>query len=343
MTVIDHWLLALADPEGPSAQLPKVPLTSDQLTNLTVLAEIHGVLPALLANLDRVFAQNPGVILTDTKALTDIRTTLSPMQQRVAERAALALFLTAEAQKLCRALAADGVAAMLIKGGDFATRLYRPTALRTFVDVDLLISPADWPRAEAVMGRLGFSEQKSALKYTSGYAERTWEHPSLPGAMFEIHDNLVNSPTLRRGVAVALADLPQAPAPRQGTQFTPAALLVIASVHAAASHGFDKVQQLYDLRQIIRGRAGPIEEPEFRRCVQQTGAGLCVGAALHLVRQAFDDPADRDLARRWPWLKPHWLTNRLLSPWTVVTAQGKRQPHAAWRRRWFRQLLKYRR
>ena len=98
------------------------------------------------------------------------------------------------------------------------------------------------------------------MKYAGRLSERSWEHPAMPGAMVEVHDNLVNSPTVRRGVSVRLEDLPLERGPDGRLRATPAGLLIIAAVHGAASHGFEKVQHLCDIAQVVRGRAGPVDE-----------------------------------------------------------------------------------
>ena len=181
------------------------------------------------------------------------------------------------------------------------------------------------------------------MKYAQGYSERTWQHPAMPGAMVEVHDNLVNSPTVRRGVSVRLEDLPTERASGGLLRATPAGLLIIAAVHGAASHSFDKVQHLCDLAQIVRGRAGTVDEVALRECLEQTGAGFSVALALDLTSRTLNEKAAAELLAR---LKPRWprrLARLLITPALVAQSQGPHRRAGSWRRQALRQLLKRRR
>ena len=123
------------------------------------------------------------------------------------------MLLRRQAAEIAAALAADGVPAMVLKGPEFADRLYPQPAVRVFSDIDLLIPKTAGAAAEAVMRRLGYEPAASSMKYDEGYGERGWRRPKSPGGLVEIHWNLVNSPTLRRMVSVELADLQVEPAP----------------------------------------------------------------------------------------------------------------------------------
>ena len=232
---------------------------------LCVQAELHGVLPATLKQVDRLLRDEPGRILAAPDLKAAAVAAINPMRQRVAERSAIALFLGAESRKITKELRAAGAEAIVLKGADFAARLYTPPALRSFNDVDLLVRATDWECVSATMAKLGYAPHETKLKYASGYAERTWEHPAMPGAMVEVHDNLVNSPTIRRGVSVRFEDLPLERGADGQLRATPAGLLIMAAVHGAASHSFDKLQHLCDLAQIARGRArGRLTKPHCR-------------------------------------------------------------------------------
>jgi hypothetical protein len=339
MTAIDRWLFTLADPESLRADLPHERLERRQVAALCVLAEVHGVLPAALMHLDELLRDNPGSLLVESKTKGEVSTAIEPMRKRVAERSAISMFLNAESRKLMNEFSAAGAQVILLKGGDFAARLYKPPSLRSFIDVDLLIRAEDWDRVIATMSRLDYVEHKTELKHAGGYSERTWEHPSVPGAMIEVHDDLVNSPTVRSGVSVRIEHLPLE-RDRNQLRATPAGLLIIAAVHAAASHSFDKVQHLCDIRQIVRGCAGTIDEDSLRVCIEKTGAGFCVAMALDLVARAFNEFAARDLLSRLDIRWPRLVARLLITPGLVASAQGERLYHGLWRRRLLRQMLK---
>jgi hypothetical protein len=322
--------------------LPGKPLVLDDLQPLAELAELHGVLPACLRNFDSLLQACPSRILANSSP-GGARAKLEAARRRLVQRSAISLFLAAECRRLVSQLRAAGARALVLKGADFAERLYSPSSLRSFGDMDLLASALDWECVGDTMARAGYQPVETRLKHATGYSERTWEHPAMPGARVEIHDDLVNSPTVRRGVSVRLEDLPLEAAADGGVRATPAGLLIIAAVHGAASHSFDKVQHLCDLAQIVRGRAGVIDESSLRECVAKTRSAFCVAVGLDLTSRALHEPAaaawlDR-LKLRWP----RRIVRLLVTPALVARSQGTRRRAASWRRQMLRQMLKSRR
>jgi hypothetical protein len=341
--VPERWLLSLADAERTQDNLPPKGLELREVVSLCALADFHGVLPAVFGGVGELLRSEPDRLLADGGQVSGVVAALDPVRRRLAERSAISLFLGAESRKILARLRAAGVDAVALKGADFAARLYAPPALRPFMDVDLLVRDRDWERVAAVMSQLGYLRCEEPMKHASGYSERTWEHPAMPGAKVEAHDNLVNSPTVRRGVSVGLDDLPLEAGPNGERRLTPAGLLVAAAVHGAASHSFDKVQHLCDLAQIARGRAGPLDEPALRQCLAKTGAGFSVALGLDLTARALNAGAAADLLSRLELRWPRALARRLVTPALVARSQGQRRRGAAWRRRILRQMLKRRR
>lgn len=335
--------MALADPKFQADNLPRQKLNAAAVAPLCVLSEMHGVLPATLERLDYMLRNKPEWLLAAPGLNLEILATLRPMQKRLAERSAIALFLGAESRRMQLELRATGVEAMLLKGVDFAGRLYAPPAWRLFNDIDVLVRASEWGGVEATLARLGYQPQETAMKYARGYSERTWQHPAMPGAMVEVHDNLVNSPTIRRGVSVRLEDVPTERAADGLLRATPAGLLIIAAVHAAASHSLDKVQHLCDLAQIVRGRAGPVDEAAVRECLEKTGAGFSVALALDLTARALHEKAAAELLARLKLRWPGRLARLLITPGLVAQSQGPSRRAGSWRRQMLRQLLKRRR
>ena len=207
MTPVETWLLALADSERSSAPLPGVCLEPEGVTALCELAHAHGVLPAVLREVERLLQEQPDALLVRT-AVCDFHATLNLSHECSAKRAAMSMFLGAEARRLTGELAATGAQAIMLKGADFAARLYAKPALRFFGDMDLLICREDWEPVDDTLKKLGYQALPVEMKHATGYAEVQYQHPAMPGATVEIHDNLVNSPTVRRGVSVRLEDLP---------------------------------------------------------------------------------------------------------------------------------------
>ncbi|MGA3285354.1 MAG: nucleotidyltransferase family protein [Verrucomicrobiota bacterium] len=230
----EEWLLVLADPEGPRSPLPGHRLDAPGVASLCLLANRHGVLPAVRRELERLLRHEPAQLLADRKTVSDALQAVGEVKDRLAQRSAMAMFLGAEARRLAGELAGAGADAIVLKGVDFASRLYAQPALRLFGDIDLLVRASDWKRVGAAMARLEYRElPEKPMKHKDGYAERKWEHPAMPGAVVEVHDNLVNSPTVRRGVSVPLEDLPLERGPDGRLRAAPAGLLIIAAVHGA--------------------------------------------------------------------------------------------------------------
>jgi len=338
----EDWLLALADSERTKPDLASR-LDQRGVELLCGMANLHSVLPAVLQSVERMLREEPASLLLDPNNALAVSQALAPLKNRLAQRAAMSMFLSMEAKRLIAELSAAKVDAIILKGFDFATRIYPRPGLRTFGDMDLLIRPADWKTTTDVMTRLGYESHDAILKYADGYAERSWQNPAMPGATVEIHDNLVNSPTIRRGVSVRLEDLPLERGPDGHWRATSTGLLLIAAVHAAASHSFEKVQHLCDIAQAARGRAGAIDENILRECAAKTGAGFSLATALDVTTRAFKDPACAELLAR---LELHWPRHRvrlLVTPAMVVRSQGNRRRWTTWRRRTLRQMLKTRR
>ena len=339
----EEWLLALADPEGPRSPLPGRRLNVPGVASLCLLANMHGVLPAALRQIERLLRDEPVKLLADAKTVSEVSQVLGQVKNRLAQRSAMAMFLGAEAQRLAGEFAAAGAEAIVLKGADFAVRLYAHSAMRTYGDIDLLVRMSDEQAVAATMTRLGYESREQSMKHADGYSERSWEHPAMPGAMVEVHNNLVNSPTVRRGVSVRLEDLPLERGLDGRPRATPAGLLVIAAVHGAASHGFEKVQHLCDIAQVVRGRAGLVDEPSVRECVAKTGAGLSLAAALDLTARSLNEPACAQLLGRLELRWPRRIVRLLMTPAVVVRSQGPYRRGVTWRRRTLRQMLKSRR
>lgn len=341
LCVPERWLLSLCDPRqgAPLTSAMPPPLADAEVAPFLTLADLHRVIPAVFANasalpggLGRLY-QHP-----DSPRVAELVTLA---RRRLAERAAMSLYLTGETVRLLGLLSAAGIRAIPLKGADFAARLYPSASLRPFVDVDLLVDGSAFGDAGRTLCSAGFSTKEDRLKHDGGYAEETFTHPEAPGLSVELHSNLVNSPTIRRGVSVALDDLPLAPARRGGMLPTPESLLVIGAVHGAASHGFDKLQHLCDVAQAARGAAGPVDPAVLREIAARTGAGLSIALGLHLAHRTLACTASADLLRRSCLHLPK-TARALVTPAVVVRGQGPRRWRSSWRRQWLRHLLKRR-
>jgi hypothetical protein len=179
------------------------------------------------------------------------------------------------------------------------------------------------------------------MNYHGGYGERSWIRPERHEGTVEIHWNLVNSPTIRRGVGLSWEDLAFSPGSDAGDGIarpTAGARLLIAAVHAAASHGFDRLQPLYDIGLASRRCESEAETRWLSETAERTGARLPLAASLALCRRLFDEPAcarlqdAMDLPQRGAW-------SVLLTPGVVLRGHAK---FDSFKRQLFRELLKRR-
>jgi hypothetical protein len=335
------WLLSLSDPTGPRC-LPVRPLPADRWARLCSQADYHGVLPAVGANAKRVVAaEGAARLVADGDVAAGMEKILAEIQRLLIRRAAFSLVIRGQIREMAAAAPAAGVRAAMLKGADFADHLYPDPSLRPFTDLDLLVPREDEAAVEKMLSGLGYTPQETAMKYDSGYGERSWVRRGRHEGTVEVHWNLVNSPTLRQGVALSWADLAfEADDRAAGGLFRPTApaRLLIAAVHAAASHGFDRLQPLYDVALAAR-RCG--DEADIRclsETIRQTGAARSLVTALSLGRRLLGSSACETL-RAALGLPRRGLGTALLSPGVVLRGHWRGD---SFRRQLFREVLKRR-
>jgi len=336
-TLIQHWLLCFSDPSGLCEPLPEGPLPKGALGQLCQIAENHSVLPAFTANFtSAVAAYGTARITHDGES--EINAAMGPAESQLRRRIAYSLVLRRQADEIMQVLSRQSIPAIVLKGADFADRLYQPSALRYFTDVDLLVPREALDEIGQILEGLGYQRRKARRKHNETYGQETWQPGRQPGGNVEIHWNLVNSPTIRRGVSVTFEDLQMEPLSKSGEPPLPtaAALLLIAAVHAAGSHAFDRLALLHDIRQICRGLAGPIDTIYLAEAARQTGAGASLEMALHLGGTLLNEPVCAELEQRLR-LRGYGLMKTLISPAMVLRQRGGLD---LLRRKIFRELLK---
>jgi len=91
------------------------------------------------------------------------------------------------AAEVIGAMREDGIRSILLKGPSVARWLYRADERRIYGDIDLLVSPGEFGRAEALLARLGFehAELESTRPGRESHHE-IWKR-SRDGAQVELH------------------------------------------------------------------------------------------------------------------------------------------------------------
>jgi len=327
------WLLCLSDPDGFHTPLPEHPLKMNTLERLMHLAQQHTVLPAVITNTQNIVIKH-GIASLTSGCPAEFQSILQEAEREWRRRIAFCLVLRRQGEEILQALARQSIPAIPLKGPDFADRLYPTPSLRIFTDIDLLIPRDKIPATNSIMKMMGYRPKIAKRKHSDIYGQTAWRRDSKSEGTVEIHWNLVNSPAVRRAVSVRFEDIqlgrsiPQRP--------TAAALLLIAAVHAASSHAFDRLLLLYDIRQICRGAAGPVDLDYLSDIIHKTGSAMCVASALHLSDRMFEEEICRQITRQLA-LPVHQMKNRVISPTLVLR---KQKGIDDWRRKLYRETLK---
>ena len=340
---LNSWLAALADPEGKVAP-PRSPLRADQLAKLWSLAERHGVLPSAIANAKRLTETGGAERLVKAGGSGQscgevFSASLTEARKRAFRFSAATLSIRRQFAELADGLSAMSVPPVLLKGADFASRLYPAESLRTFGDIDLLVSERSRSDAERILTELGYAAGPDQMKYGGGYGEVTFRLEDRASATVELHWDLVNSPTVRRGISVRYEDLQLVRPDGQTSGLpvpSPGSLLLISCVHAATGHAFDRLQLLCDICQAARERAGRIDVEWLRQATNATGSRLAVSLGLSLAGKILGEPLCFRLARRLG-LRGPGLAGIAVSPGVVMRCHHHRD---SWRRQLLRELLK---
>lgn len=322
----DAWFLALADP-APVGPPPPRPTALDP-ARACELAAWHGVLPALARNLRRLGTSD-----------ASLKTLLELAEERLRQSIVLSLVLRKRLEAIAAALVAAGIPALVLKGPEFADRLYDHPSLRPFTDLDFLLPRDALADAAAALQALGYRrDPEPPGKYPGDYGEETWRLDDPASGAVELHWNLVNSPPLRRRCSVEFGDLQfEPPAAGALPRVTPSALLFTAAIHAAVSHRFDRLQPLCDVCQAARGAAGHVDSAWLAAAARRTGSGFALATALHLAGGAFREPACAALAAALRPQPSRLLVGRVITPRSVLHS---RTLAAGIRRQLYRELLK---
>ncbi|MFW6065382.1 MAG: nucleotidyltransferase family protein [Planctomycetota bacterium] len=304
MRRIERTLLGLLrDPP----QSPKTPLDCVALHELFDLAHMHGVLPIVV---DRITeGQADGEISADAEKV------LNRAIADMSVGAGRCMLLSAEVDRAIDALADAGIDGVVLKGPDFAKRLYARPQLRPFRDVDVLVAPQDFQPGCDALTAAGYKTVDSEMKYSRGYGQRGFVGQA---GSVELHWNVVNSPTLRKAVSVELDDLQLDSDGRP----TPAACVLLACVHAACGHQFDRIQGLCDIAGLCAGRAGTLDTDYLVDVIPRTGADLAMATALRLAGQTLTEPSCERLRRELGLREPA-AARAIIRPKTVLRSTGR--------------------
>lgn len=300
---VHAWLLRLCDPQGATG-IPARRLDPAGMTRLLALADAHAVTGAVLDNIGRIAAAMGRDRLVRGSSAADAATVdaaISAAWDRWLGFAAQSLLLRQRAVQIMAGLTEASVTAGLVKGEDFADRLYASAGLRPFRDVDLMMPREAMPAAAGVMESLGYREAACG-RHAGDYGERTFDSAERPLVRVDLHWNLINSPAQRRRSSLPYEAFHWETVPgRTGSRIprtTPAGMLLIAAVHMVLGHRFDRLQQLCDIRQVCRGAAGPVDVEWLQDAAVRCGVEASVAGALEVTARLLGDEATDGVCRR---------------------------------------------
>lgn len=196
-------------------------------------------------------------------------------------------------------LGAAGIPWMAIKGPVLAETYYPDPALRSYLDVDLLVRPEDLRRAVQVLERAGcrLVERRWADSARTLSAE---VHLLLPyGTPLDLHWHLLNVPSLRRSVHLPMREIfgrartlqvGRTPAVRT---LDPVDTLVHLALHAVVSGG-NRLVWMKDLEQAVL--AGVDWDLLVERS-KEADAALAVGTMLTRARATLGAPVPSQVLR----------------------------------------------
>ena len=233
------------------------------------------------------------------------------------------------------ALRTANIDAAMVKGPVFARRLYDRESDRPFTDIDILVAPKHLHRANAVLDELGYREARPEGHDPETYGEFKWLLPGNDSILIEVQANLAHAPKLRHGVSLEYGDILEA---GDGDPQSPVPLLLIAAVHAAAGHQFDRLQHGLDIVQAAR-LLPESDIPKLVRAAGKVNGSLALITALNLAQRLFSEPKAGSIAGALPRSAFTGLAARLITPRMALDAQSSVHSRASWRRKLFRECL----
>jgi hypothetical protein len=219
----------------------------------------------------------------------------------------------------------------VIKGPVFARALYPEPELRTFTDIDVLVAPAAEPQLAALLMTCGYEIADEDVAPVRN--EWKWVKRDNPTLMIEVHTDLVHAPSLRASLSLTYDDLAD-------DVETPAGCLMIAIVHGAFSHGFERLQHVVDVCQAARALATAEDERCFERLVERTGARYAAAVSLDLAGRMRAEPRCQEIAQALGPESRIRMARLLIDRSVLTTTKTRWRVIHSWRRQMFRELLK---
>ena len=264
------------------------PLGHDEWNDLLIIARRHRVEALLAAGLAQM-----GVI-----APPEIGATLG---RAVRDNAVAVLRAVDASRAIDNALRAAGIDHLFVKGLALGQLAYEQIALKSAIDIDLLVASSSIDGAATVLESLDY---RLAEPSTPGRSELLAWHALRKESVWvaddgrppvDLHGRLADQPLLIPTIGLE--------SPRQSVEIAPGVhldtiatpdLIAYLAVHGASSAWF-RLKWLADITALLL-RAGPDRIEPFYRSALQLGAGRSIGLALLLGQRLFGLPLPRPLS-----------------------------------------------
>lgn len=214
---------------------------------------------------------------------------------------------TLASRELLEAFGNSGIPLLFMKGLTLGVLAYGNPALKSAIDIDVLIDPKDLGNAATVLRKCEFqlvtpsesAGDRTLLKWHGAWKESVWARVSPP-LQLDLHTSVADNPRLIPGITVhsrrQLVEIGNAI--RLPTLATDE-LFAYLTVHGASSAWF-RVKWISDFAGLIH--SAPTDVEMLYRRSQELGAGRAAGQALLLAHELFgtlqNSPALRDELRR---------------------------------------------
>lgn len=220
--------------------------------------------------------------------------------------AAQNLLAMSESERLLAAFSEAGTTLLFLKGLPLGALAYRNPALKSAIDIDLLVDPGDLGKAAELLQGAGYSleapraSSNDLHRWHRGWKESVWAKSS-PRSQIDLHTRTADNSRLIPRIG--------AYSPRQyvwiGEELelptlADEELFAYLAVHGSSS-GWFRLKWISDFAGFLYGRSGEQLSHLFRRS-QELGAARTAGQSLLLADQLFgtlrDAPALADKLRR---------------------------------------------
>jgi Uncharacterised nucleotidyltransferase len=276
MTVSPEWemLLAIASPVAQPTTLRGLIDQPFDWALFEHLAEVHGLLPMAAAKLGSDSSLLPGAVVDELRRICQ-------------ENARRGLWFAGELFSVLDTLTAAGIPAVPYKGPTLAAMAQGDLILRQFCDLDILISPLDWPRAKQALIAVGFTAglnltPREERAYVKSACDFTFHHDPVKNVL-EIHWDIVPRffgiripmrQMLARAIKVDLCG-------RSVPTLAPEDLLLCLTLHGT-KHAWSRLCWLSDVAHLIH--RAEIDPEKVRRRAERWRIGRIVRVGLFLAQ-----------------------------------------------------------